>query len=1077
MTRAICYVVCMLAGLIIAATSVRAASAITEVPGLIIEEIVADLPAAKAGLKVGDKLLTFEEKPLSSLAALQAIQQNSFGKKEGVLRVQRGEESLTLSVPMGSLGMILRTDLPPSALPFYMKGKAAQRAEKQAEIISNWVMAAKEAEKVEAKAAASWLYWLAGAIYQGQENWKEAQEMYDAAWKLVDGSPDAAAQVRVMESLAWCSQNLKNYPASQKWCERALKVNTVAGYEIWAAGDLTSLGRIALDTRDFQAARGFFGRAHKIYERLTPNSKDVASSLALLGGVAYFSSDLDAARDYFQSAIKINEKLDPTSEDFARNLDSLGSVVYLRGDLDAAEEHYRRSLEIRRRIAPDGSLDVASSLNNLGNVAYFRGDLLAAQDYYRKALDIYKRIAPNSLEYAASVNNLGGVFYSANNLQAAHDYYDRALGIYQRLDPDSLNVAMGLNNLGNVAYFRNDLDAAQDYHRRALELRLRLAPGSLDAADSLDNMGSIAYLRGDLPAAEDYNRSALKIRDQLAPGSLKFAASLANLGKNAFKKSRFPEALQFFTDAVNIIEAQRGKISSIEARAFFTARYTYSYIGLLETNLALKNPAAAFAVVERARARSLIELLGERRLTFQTDVPPELAGLLGRQEELNQKRSTTYAALNDTFINLNGARSELRNIALGGEAQRIEKLNKQIKSFEKQMDELRIKLIEISVQQRELEAKIRRDPSRVTSLKYPEPLDLKGAQAALDADTLLLSYFIGIEETYLFAVTKKSIKVFTLPTGETTLKDQVRAFRSEVKNKRVDRSKLREQGRSLYDLLIGPAQESVNQAKRILICPDGPLTVLPFAALVRQSHPRLRYFIEDKPLHIINSMTVYAEMRKPATGNKQQQKRLLAFVNPVNNLTALPSALNEVKEVRRLFGQSATVKQGREATETTAKKESKDYSILHFAVHGLLNDEVGLNSSLALSQPEMMGGKATINDNGLLQAWEIFEQVRLKADLVVLSSCDTGSGENVRGEGLIGLTRAFQYAGAKSIVVSLWSVNDDSTARLMTAFYQELQKGVDKDIALQKAIVTVRNLQEWEHPSYWSPFILVGDWQ
>jgi CHAT domain-containing protein len=143
----------------------------------------------------------------------------------------------------------------------------------------------------------------------------------------------------------------------------------------------------------------------------------------------------------------------------------------------------------------------------------------------------------------------------------------------------------------------------------------------------------------------------------------------------------------------------------------------------------------------------------------------------------------------------------------------------------------------------------------------------------------------------------------------------------------------------------------------------------------------------------------------------------------------------------------------------------------------LLDSDVGLNSSLALSQPEMVGRKATTSDNGYWQAWEIFEQSRLRADLVVLSACDTGSGESVPGEGLIGLTRAFQYAGAKSIVVSLWSIEDESTATFMTAFYGELRKGVAKDVALQKAMVTVRNRPKWQHPFHWSPFILVGDWQ
>jgi CHAT domain-containing protein len=152
-------------------------------------------------------------------------------------------------------------------------------------------------------------------------------------------------------------------------------------------------------------------------------------------------------------------------------------------------------------------------------------------------------------------------------------------------------------------------------------------------------------------------------------------------------------------------------------------------------------------------------------------------------------------------------------------------------------------------------------------------------------------------------------------------------------------------------------------------------------------------------------------------------------------------------------------------------------TILHFAVHGWLDDQIGLNSGLALSQPEASGRKAEKGNNGLWQAWEIIGQTRVKADLVVLSACLTGLGQTVRGEWIVGLTRAFQYARAKSVIVSMWSVSDASTAALMSAFYQELRRGVVKDVALQKAMVAVRNNPKWTHPYYWSAFILTGDWK
>lgn len=185
-------------------------------------------------------------------------------------------------------------------------------------------------------------------------------------------------------------------------------------------------------------------------------------------------------------------------------------------------------------------------------------------------------------------------------------------------------------------------------------------------------------------------------------------------------------------------------------------------------------------------------------------------------------------------------------------------------------------------------------------------------------------------------------------------------------------------------------------------------------------------------------------------------------------------------EIKRLFGDAATIRLGEEATEAFAKQEGKDYAIIHFGVHGIMEEQNGLDSALALSQPEAQGREATREDNGYLQAWEIFEQMKLKADLIVLSACEVGLGEKIRGEGLVGLTRAFQYAGARSVVVSLWDVDDDSGAALMTRFYSELRNKESKDVGLQLALIAVRSDRtktKWRHPYYWAPFILTGDWQ
>jgi CHAT domain-containing protein len=275
----------------------------------------------------------------------------------------------------------------------------------------------------------------------------------------------------------------------------------------------------------------------------------------------------------------------------------------------------------------------------------------------------------------------------------------------------------------------------------------------------------------------------------------------------------------------------------------------------------------------------------------------------------------------------------------------------------------------------------------------------------------------------------------------------------------------------------------------VLISPDGPLHLLPFAALVRPG-PRTSFLLEGKPLHTVLSATLYAELTRDRPPRRQGP--VVAFADPLyrrasagaspgdrplrrylQGLPPLPGAREEVRSLASLFGADAVIYLGPEATEKRAKALPARARSLHFACHALLDPRFPLDSALALSVPLLES-----DGDGLLQAWEIFERVRLDADLVTLSACETGLGRNAAGEGLIGLTRAFQYAGARSIVASLWSVSDRSTAELMRRFYTLLRAGGPKDLALQTAQrEMVRGGGASSHPYHWAAFELIGDWR
>jgi CHAT domain-containing protein/tetratricopeptide (TPR) repeat protein len=1054
---------------------------------LIVETVLGNSGDSATTIKIlkGDCLLSYDSRPLPSPSALHAQEDNTF--KKAALRVRRGRKTLVIAVKPGPLGLEVRPELPPSAITFYDEGQAFLRAEKHELAVLKFEEAARIAKAAGDQATAAWLQRRIGEEYAGLGKWKEALGTQDVAWQLLESIDDPAGKSRTAAALGGCSQNLSDLTAAQRWLNQALLLDTNAGFEIWVARDLDSLGNIAWLRSDFQEALENYSRALEIRERLSPGSLAVARSLYNLGKVAWSRGDLATALDYDNRSLKIQERLAPDSLEVAATLTDLGNIAFDTGDLSAASGYHSRSLAIRERLAANSS-SAAISLNSLGGVAWARGDLQGAQDYYLRALNILEKFGDSPRDIGNNLSNLGTVAAQRGDKQSAKGYFERALIVYQQLAPSSLDVAATFHNLGSVAYEQGDLQSAQEYMARALAIKKILAPNSLDTAISLTDLGNVAIDRSDLATARGYLSSALLIFDRLSPNSLTTASALNNLGYLALKENRFTDAVDTFSRAVSIVVAQRGQIISPEGRALLAAQYTDPYTGLLRSYLELHNLPAAFLTIERARARTLVELLAERNLNLRSEIP---ANLLAEQVELDKKRSDAYGKL-----------AKL-------DAEKDKDL----------VSELRLDLDRYTGQQKMLEERVRQLSPQFASLRYPEPLDLKSAQATLEPGTLVLTYYVDKKETYLLSVSKTSIEIHRLPVAASGLEKQIKAFCDEAAapSPLIPIGEVQERGRQLYNILVRPAQSMVDKAQRLILSLDGPLQVLPFAALVTAVKPRVRYLSDEKPLDTVSSLTAFVELHSwSASKQKRKMKTLVAFGDPIyikSQMTAekergtsqrqelagmtseqmgagpiaelekrglrlvpLPGTRDEVENIAKLFGKNALIRLGLDATKTIVKRDSKEADILHFACHGWLDGQQGLNSGLVLTQPEALGIEMK-EDNGLLQAWEIFEQLHLNASLVVLSACQTGLGQELRGEGLIGLTRAFLYAGAKSVVVSLWEVNDRSTSELMRAFYYELLKGIGKDEALRRAMVTVRRDPRWRHPFYWSPFILVGDWK
>ena len=842
--------------------------------------------------------------------------------------------------------------------------------------------------------------------------------------------------------------------------------------------------------RNWSSSRRAFLDAVELRRKHAGESLGVAMSLSELGRIAMIRHDLDEAQAHFEECLVIRSRLAPGSLHMAAALHNLASVTMKRRDFPLAQEYQQQALSLFEKNVPD-SFFVAAAYNNLGFIAHHHGDLGAFEDYLNKAFEINKVLASNEMALAENLNNLGVAALQRSDFARAMELYQQALAIKQRLNAPAGKIAGSLLNLGVTAQRQGELAAAETFFGRALKMYEGHAPSSLGVASCLANLGNLAKLRGEVSTAESYFRRSLTIREKLAPGGKSEISTLHALATLLRGERRLPSAASFFGRAADLLETRIPTLSdSRDVQADFGASNEYVYKDYVDLLMDLGRAEEAFHVLERFRARVLLNMLAERDVLFAADVPESL-----------EKRRQEIALRSDRVLR------QMASLNADKDDAKIEELQEKLLGLYRERDDLAVE--------------VRRQAPRLADLRYPEPLDLGGVRDALDPGTVLLAYSVSRDRVHVFVVagdfTRLETETFFI--DEEGLRRRVEEFRRAIFRARDPRSfaatKLAGLAGELYAVLVEPVEAALARSRRVLIVPDGPLHRLPFGALIRrQAGQGSRYLLEWKPLHYALSATLYQTLTRGrghrgagVTGNlalfgdpryprSLRQGGVDEMAEP--NLRAvsrrglfdwspLDHSRGEVDQIARLFGRGARTFLAGDATEEQVKSLDGPLRVAHFAVHGYYDDRLPLSSGLALSVPE---GLSEGRDNGLLQAWEIFEDVRFDADLVVLSACSTALGHERGGEGLIGLTRAFQYAGARTVAASLWSVDDRATSELMVRFYRHLREGTPKDEALRaaqleliRAPVRVRGAEGGEldvdasAPYYWAAFQLIGDWR
>jgi CHAT domain-containing protein/Tfp pilus assembly protein PilF len=741
------------------------------------------------------------------------------------------------------------------------------------------------------------------------------------------------------------------------------------------------------------------------------------------------------------------------SKDEGYCLNNIGLYYYKLDDYSKALSFYEDSLKIAH--SSNNSRAKSECLTNIGIIYKSVGNFEKALSYFETSLTLDRK-TPNIEFIIIDLNNIGTIYRNISlisNSQLDQDqsikYLKECYALADSSNRGNLKVRIA-NNIGTIYSDLQEYSKALDFYNQGLIL----AEASHDKEGLCliyNNIGIVYSQMGKYEESTGYYQKAIDIAVEAKAGQVLWEAFLEMA--NSFKKqNRFADALKSYQYSIDVIEKTRSTIETEEMKATYLGsdRRLEAYHNMVDLlyRMNKQNPAKsfielAFHHLEKSKARGFLDSLEVARVSVVQKFDIQQANT---EKEINNDLARIYKKLFSSTL------SPEQRISAGKEIQSLEDSYATLK--------------------REIRA---RNPV-YAGLRFPEILDLKTSQNELiPRKTIVFTYSLGKDESYGLAITKTEEKLFPLPSAK-DLKDKIGRYLKSLSDPENSDFSL---GKELYDTLLAPALDI--SYPHILIIPDGVLHYLPFEALRPSSEAN--WLISNSDVTYAPSLTSLREIiERSKSRSSKRKKELLAIGDPDYgnssslsvsfpglSLSQLAYSGKEIDEIAKSFPASHTsILKGKAATEQAIKSlKPDDYRIIHFAAHGLIDDQFPARSSLVLSLDP------NSSEDGLFQAREVFD-LRLNTDLVVLSSCHSAGGRLIRGEGIEGLNRAFFFAGTSAVLMSLWPINDEATSQLMNRFYFHLKSGNSIARALQNAKIDMIATRAYSHPFFWAGFMVSG---
>lgn len=940
------------------------------------------------------------------------------------------------------------------------------------------------------------------------------QGQTDAATKLLEKAhtfslkhlpKDSTFKLRYFHQKGILAEAAGEYQTALDWLKRGLRLGESLGNISFTVQMNTGIGEVYTLHGNYNDAIELLSKAQDDYHRYRIEDEKLLSRIYSARGNAYRKKgEYKTAQKYFKLALDIDEKRLPHPHpELSKRFNNLALIYYYQSDYQRALDYMVNATDMLSAFHGKNHRLVATGFNNIGIVYSEIGDLEQAAEYLKKSLQINEEVLGHDHpEVAIGYKNIGAIYSDMEKYDEAIRFYRESEQVLQQQFPDGHpRLADIYANLGEAYSQKGSYKEALDFYFKDLEINRRMLPAEHPyIGDTYTKIGETYGKVENFAEALNYYRRAIEVLasnynpeepfgtfslentayPELLLSTLRLKAeTLYRYGKKSDNRQLLEQALQTYLQTLDFIDQLQQSLNRHESKFLLRERTADIYKKGFKTAFDLFKSTGnsdykkhLFYFVQKSRNQILLEQIQQLDNQQFARIPDSL---IVREKHLKRAVTDLQQQL-FSLANREQNRDSLKRISLQDSLFHTQKaLHKHLQKLEKTYPEY-------------------------YSLKFNPPFTsvTEIQQKYLSSSQTMISYFLGEKALFAFVITKNSFDVREIVT-DPQLQNKVSDLQKSI-FQNASLETFSDLSYELYRELFEPLSDLI-AGHHILIIPSGPLHYLPFESLLmRPPHENSSHF--HKLPYLINDFIVtyvpsvgYIELR-----NQQEkadyQKKIIAFAPEFKNLSAgkerkvypdyertvRPLLFNkrEVLKLQELFNKPtgfwpfpksskniADIFVDHMASESTFKEtDLTNYRYIHLATHAFLRKEQPARAGILFTTPDP-------NNDGTLYTNEIYN-LELDADLVTLSACKTGTGPLAEGEGIIGLSRAFQFAGARNLLVTLWEINDRSTERLMVDFYARNKDGKPMAKALQEAKLQMINRSEYAHPRYWAPFIFIG---